>query len=375
MRNILRIICALAVLCLSVPCADACTSIRIKTTDGLVFYARTLEGQSYGSTISVVPKGTRYVGTLPDGTQGGLQWTTKYGMVGMNVMGLPMLIDGMNEKGLVVGNLMFPAYAEYQPFDPQEASKTIANWEAATWILSNFATVDEVKKGITGIRVCDVVKKQFGKLELHIVVHDPTGSCLVIEYVKGALTMYDNPLGIMTNSPPFDWQLINLSNHMNISATNVKPFEIDDVKIAGIGQGTGMLGLPGDYTPPSRFVRMAALVSSALPVTGPEEGLALTITLINNIDIARGTIRQPYDKGVFYDVTNWVVVADIGRGRYYFRTYDNKDWQYVDVAKALASAKGVMSVPIDMAPAYKDVTATAKEGGPLPAEMFPAGKP
>ena len=375
MNRAFRMICAAAIIFTSVPYADACTSLRIKTTDGLVFYARTLEGQSYGSMLSVIPKGTQYVGTLPDGKQNGTRWETKYGIVGMDVMGLPMLIDGMNEKGLIVGNLMFPGFAEYQPFDPEMASKTIANWEVVTWILSNFATVDEVREGIKEIKVCDESNGAVGKLSLHFTVHDQAGNCLAIEYVKGKLNVYDNPLGIMTNSPPLDWQLINLSNHMNISATNVKPFKIEDVEITDIGQGTGMLGLPGDYTPPSRFVRMAALVSSALPVTGPDDGLNLAMTIINNIDIARGTIREMRDKEPFYDITNWTVVADIGRGRYYFRTYDNKDWRYVDVAKALAGARSIMSIPIKTPPEYVDVTASAKEAGKLPADMFPAGKP
>ena len=103
MNNVVRMICAAVMFFASIPCADACTSIRIKTTDGLVFYARTLEGQSYGSTISVIPKGTEYIGTLPDGKQEGARWTTKYGIVGMNAMNLPMVIDGINEKGLSWG--------------------------------------------------------------------------------------------------------------------------------------------------------------------------------------------------------------------------------------------------------------------------------
>ncbi len=375
MNNVARMICAAAMLFASVPYADACTSIRIKTTDGLVFYARTLEGQSYDSTIAVIPKGIEYIGTLPDGKQNGMRWKTKYGIIGMDVMGLPMLIDGMNEKGLVVGNLMFPGFAEYQPFDPKMASNTIANWEVVTWILSNFATVDEVKDGIKKIRVCDVSVGTMGQQPLHFVVHDRTGNCIGIEYVKGQLKVYDNPLGIMTNSPPLDWQLINLSNHINISATNVKPFKIEDVTLTDLGQGTGMLGLPGDYTPPSRFVRMAALVSSALPVTGPEEGLNLAMTIINNIDIAKGTIREIRGKEPFYDITNWVVVADIGRGRYYFRTYENKDWRYVNMDKALAAAKNIMSIPVKTPPEYMEVTASAKEADKLPTDMFPAGKP
>ena len=375
MRKTISIICAVAMLAACVPYADACTSIRIKTTDDLVFYARTLEGVSFNSTISVIPKGTQFIGTLPDGKQNGATWNTKYGIVGMNAFGVPMIIDGINEKGLVVGNLMFPGFAEYQPYDPAESSKTIANWEAVTWILSKFATVDEVKNGIEGIRVCDESKSLAGTLPLHFVVHDAAGKCLVIEYVNGERKVYDNPIGVMTNSPPFDWQLINLRNHINISATNVKPFELDGVKVAGLGQGSGMLGLPGDYTPPSRFVRMVALVSSALPVTGADAGLNLAMTIIDNADIARGTIRDSSGKEPTYDTTDWSVVADIGNKRYYFRTYDNKDWRYIDVNKALAGATGIMSIPIKTPPEYKNVTDSAQKVGTLPNDMFPAGKP
>ena len=375
MRRLFAVVLAVVVM-ISQSEAFACTSIRIKTTDGLVFYARTLEGQSYGSTISVIPKGTEYIGTLPDGAQNGARWTAKYGIVGMNAMGLPMLIDGINEKGLVAGNLMFPGFAEYQSYDPFQASRTIANCETLTWILSNFATVEEVRKGIKDIRVCDESGSAVGKTPIHFVVHDFTGACLVIEYVKCELKLYDNPIGVMTNSPPFDWHMINLRNYVNISATNVKPFELDGLQASGLGQGSGMLGLPGDYTPPSRFVRMVALVTSALPVTGPDAGLNLAMTIIDNVDIAKGTIRElNMGKEPFYDTTNWTVIADIGRGRYYFRTYDNKDWRYVDVQKALAAATGIMSVPVETPPDYKDVTATAKETGKLPSDMFPAGKP
>ena len=353
----------------------ACTSLRVKTTDGYVFYARTLEGVSFDSTISIIPKDTVFKGTLPDGAQKGLSWTTKYGMVGMNAFGLPMLIDGVNEKGLAVGNLMFPGFAEYQTFEARDSSKTIAQWEVVSWILSNFATVEEVKEGIKNIRVCKQADDKKGFLELHYTIHDPSGASLVIEYVKGELKVYDNPIGVFTNSPPFDWHLINLRNHINISAVNVPLFEIDGLKASGLGQGTGMLGLPGDYTPPSRFVRMTALVLSALPVTGPDEGLNLAMTLINNVDIAKGAVRDMGSKGPVYDTTDWVNVTDLGRKRFYFRTYDNKNWRFVDVDKALKNTKAVMFIPIKTAPEYTDVTGEAKEYGKVPLDYFPAGKP
>jgi choloylglycine hydrolase len=376
MKRIISSVFAVVTFLIASSAVFACTSIGIKTQDGYAFYARTMEGEvDFKSTVSIIPKGTQYQGTLPDGTQKGLSWTTKYGVVGMNTFGLPLISDGLNESGLAAGNLLFPSFAEYQKFDSEKASETIAQYEVITWILSNFATVDEVKEGIENIRVCQGPTDKTGVLELHFAVHDANGERLVIEYVKGELKVYDNPIGVMTNSPPFDWHLINLRNHINISATNVSPIEIDGVKGTGLGQGTGMLGLPGDYTPPSRFVRMVALTSSALPVVGPDAGLNLAMTIINNVDIPEGSVRELGGKEPAYDRTSWTVVADLGRKRLYFRTYNNKDWRFVDVMKALADAKGIMTIPIETPVNYQDITSTAKESGPIPLDYFPSGKP
>ena len=358
------------------PCVNACTSIRVKTTDGLVFYARTMEGgELFHSSVSVIPKGTEYQGTLPDGTQAGLAWTTKYGMVGMNTFGLPAISDGINEAGLAAGNLEFPGFAGYQTFDPKKAAGTIAQYEVITWILSNFATVAEVKKAIQGIRVSKGPEALVGNLELHYTVHDINGASLVIEYVKGELHVYNNPLGVMTNAPTFDWHLTNLRNYAKLSAMDVKPFTVEGLKESGFGLGTGMLGLPGDYTPPSRFVRMVALVHSSLPVTGPAEGLNLAMTIINNIDIPIGSVRTSAGEEMTYDRTQWTVASDLAGKKFYFHTYNNKDWRMVDVTKALANAKGIMTIPAEMPAEFRDVTANAKEFGPLPAKYYPAGKP
>lgn len=350
----------------------ACTSFGVKTEDGYAFYARTMEGEvDFKSTISIVPKATAYIGTLPDGTQKGMIWKTKYGLVGMNYFGLPIIIDGINEKGLAAGTLLFPGFAKYQTFNQTKVSNTIAEYEVVTWILSNFANVNEVKRAIKNIYVCQGPIDKTGLLELHFTVHDANGDRLVIEYVNGELKLYDNPIGVMTNSPPFDWHLINLRNYINISATNVRPFEIEGIKETGLGQGTGMLGLPGDYTPPSRFVRMAALVSSALPVAGADAGLNLAMTIINNVDIAKGSIREKTDKKIFYDSTYWTIVSDLGRKRFYFRTYHNKNWCFVDVMKSLANAKSIMTIKTEMPADYKDITKTAQEYVKLPNEGFP----
>ena len=154
MKKIILLLGGLALVLAVTQATDACTSIRIKTEDGLVFYARTFEGGiDYQSGLAVIPKGTAYQGTLPDNTSKGLKWTAKYGLVGMTAFGQPLLSDGINEMGLAVGNLLFPGYADYEPFDPGKANLTLAQFEVATWLLSNFATVAEVREAMRKVRV------------------------------------------------------------------------------------------------------------------------------------------------------------------------------------------------------------------------------
>ncbi len=348
--------------------AEACTSIRLITTDGKVFYARTMEfypsegDPAHPDSLSVVPAGTMFFGVLPDGTQKGLVWTAKYGFVGMNSSGRPVVADGMNEKGLVVGELEFPGYAGYQEYKVEYADRTLSQYEVATWILGNFANIQEVRQGIEKIRVSSANNIRSGSVDLnlsfHYAVHDKDGDSLVIEYVNGELKLYDNPLGVLTNAPTFDWMQTNLKNYINIKAFNAPAVKIADVTASGFGQGTGMLGLPGDFTPPSRFVRMMALTQSALPVTGSAAGLNLAMTIINNVDIPVGAVRDNSSGKTAYDRTLWTVAADLQHQRYYFRNYDNNDWRYVDVAQALSGATQVMTIPVFTAPEYKNITNT-----------------
>lgn len=193
---------------------EACTSFHIKTADHHVFYVRTLEGETdFQSSLTIIPKGTSYVGTLPDGTSGGLAWTSKYGIVGVTALDRSLLMDGINEKGLAGGSLLFPGFAEYQPYDVAQAKQTLAQWELLTWILTNCATVDEVRAEIQKVRVSSSVIKDVGSIPLHFVVHDRQGNCLVIEHTKCQMHLYENPLSVMTNSPSFDWHLIKRQSH------------------------------------------------------------------------------------------------------------------------------------------------------------------
>jgi choloylglycine hydrolase len=360
MSKPLSLLFRLSLILLAVQSADACTSIRIKTADDLVFYARTMEGAvDYQSKVTVVPKGTIYHGTLPDNSTNGLAWSVNYGFVGMNAFGSPLLTDGMNEKGLAVGNLFFPDYAEYQTFDPKKSAVTLAQYEVGTWLLSTCATVEDVRQEISKVQVVQGPKEAYFA-PLHFAVHDAKGNSLVIEFVKGKLHIYDNPLGVMTNSPSFDWMITYLSNFVNLSATNVPQIDLSGTVIKQFGQGSGLVGLPGDFSPPSRFVRMVAFTQSALPVKGAPAGLNMAMTIINNVDIPPGSVREKEEKGTFYDITQWVVVADLTGKKYYFHSHDNKNWRSIDLMKALQGTTAIKTIELDVAPEYPDETAMAK---------------
>jgi choloylglycine hydrolase len=273
--------------------AQACTSFRLIAKDGTVVFGRTMEfAIDVHSDVIMVPRGYARTGTTPDG-ENGMAWTAKYACVGANGEGLPEIFDGGNEKGLALGVLYFPTMAGYMKYDAATAAKTIAPWQVGTWILENCATVEEVKQNIDKIVVADVVFKAWGFTPpLHYVVHDASGKCIVIEYVDCKLHVHDNPLGVMTNAPTFDWQMTNLRNYVGFSLVNRPPVVVGGVTLAPFGQGTGMLGMPGDFTPPSRFVRAVAFSTSAFtPKTG-DDAVLEAFHLLNSFDIPKRAARK-----------------------------------------------------------------------------------
>jgi choloylglycine hydrolase len=327
--------------------AEACTGIRLTAADGTVVHARTLEfAVDLQSDVLVSPRGYSRVGLTPDG-QDGLTWKAKYASVGANGVGLPILIDGVNEAGLAAGLFYFPTTAGYMAYAPTEANRTIAPWQLGSWLLDNFGSVDEVKANIGSILVAETVLKQWGfSPPVHAIVHDSSGKSIVIEYVGGKLNVYDNPLGVITNSPAFDWQMTNLRNYVNFSLDNHPPIQLGSVKLEPFGQGSGMLGMPGDFTPPSRFVRAVAFSQSVLePKTG-DDAVTTAFHVLNNFDIPRGAAREAHKDeygNVLADYTIWTAASDLKAKRYYFRTYDDSRIRMVDLTKMNLDAKDLVT--------------------------------
>ncbi len=275
------------------PVAQACTGIRLIAKDGGVVAARTLEfGFDLHSEVMVVPAGTALAGSLPDGGKG-ISYKTRYGFVGANAEGLTAIVDGINDQGLYVGLFYFPGYASYPDATKENASRAMAPHEYGNWLLGNFSSVEEVKANFDKVVLVPVVVEAIEQAApVHFVVHDRNGKSVVIEPLAKSLKIYDNPLGVMANSPSFDWHMTNLRNYVNLSATNVPPLDLGGIKLAQFGQGSGMRGLPGDFTPPSRFVRAVAFSQSAIQPETAARGVLQAFHILNNFDIPFGAVRE-----------------------------------------------------------------------------------
>ncbi|QGM44916.1 linear amide C-N hydrolase [Methylocystis heyeri] len=333
----------------ALPAAQACTSFLIKAADGSPVYGRTMEfGFQLHSEAIVIPRQFTLAATGPGGKPS-WNWKTRYAAVGLSAFGQPVITDGMNEKGLGGGILYFPDYVGYADPATADSAHALAPWDFLTWVLTNFATVAEVKAALAEISIIGITEPTLGITPpFHYTLHDAGGSSLVIEPVGGKLKVYDNPLGVLTNSPTFDWHMTNLRNYVKLSPVNAEPLKIDGETISSFGQGSGLLGIPGDPTPPSRFVRALGFALSAKPRPDGAQTVRLAEHILNNFDIPVGFIQpDASDKAAPLEFTQWTAIADLRGKRYYVKTYDNQMLRHIDFSSFDLNAKSIRVAPLE----------------------------
>lgn len=223
--------------------------------------------------------------------------------------------------------------------------KGLSPGDFPNWILTQFATVDEVRQAVESEAavITPTVLKGWGPETppFHYVVYDKSGASIVIEPVKGKLVVHNNPLGVMSNSPTFDWHMINLRNYIALNPRNVPPVKIGGETFKQLGQGTGMLGLPGDFSPPSRFVRAAVFSATAIPSKTVEKGIEQVFHILNNFDIPVGVAREESGGVVHTDYTMLTMARDPQNLRYYYKSYDDQAIRMVDLKKFDLDAKQI----------------------------------
>jgi choloylglycine hydrolase len=324
--------------------SQACTGISLDAADGAMIRSRTMEfGFPLASNVVVIPAGTAMSGTLPDGKQG-VSFTTKYAMAGANAVGQTVIIDGLNEQGLSFGLFYFPGFAQYPAVTPENASRAMAPFEFGNWVLGNFATVDELKAALAqGCAVIvDTPAPGFGSSPSHYFVRDRSGKSIVIEPLGGTLKIFDAPLGVVTNAPAYDWHITNLRNYVNLSVTSVPPLDLDGAKLTQLGQGAGLHGLPGDFTPPSRFVRAVVFTQANVPSATGADAVLAAFHILNQFDIPKGNVRDKSTAAL--ELTQWTAVSDTKNLRWYFRTFDDQTIRVIDLKEAVAAAGGQIRI-------------------------------
>ena len=330
--------------------ADSCTVFRLKAHDGTIIVGRSMEfAVDLKYDAIVVPRSKAYASPATNGKEG-LAWKTRYGYVGIASFGMDYgLSDGMNEKGLAIGVLWFESDMKWQDVAPGESKCALAQVVVGDWILGNFVSVEDVKREIQKLKVFKYTDpKTKISPTVHFIVYDANGGCIVIEYEDGMGNIYDNPLGIMTNAPRFPWQLTNLRQYVGMTSEKPEPYQISGFIFPATGHGSGMFGLPGDLTPPSRFVRLAVLTRFSDIQPDAERTLNLAQHIINTFDIPFGLVTDtlPDKKTVLKESTQWVTFRDLTKRIVYFRTYDNQNLRKIDLNKLDFSGTAVKRIPM-----------------------------
>ena len=341
--------------------SDGCTGIRLNTKDGKAVHGRTFEyGIKVDTSVAVVPRGYSFTAVTPLGK--GMEYRSKYAAVGTICFDHLLLMDGMNEKGLSIGTFYFPGYADYVTTTQNNQARSLSSIDFPNWLLTQFATLEEVKTGLLGVVIAPTVIPGWGSAPppFHYLVYDQAGKSLVIEPIGGELRVYDNPFGAFTNSPNFDWHLTNLRNFINLTTQNAEPLKIEGVTLAPFGQGSGMVGLPGDFTPPSRFVRAAIFSYTALPPATLQEAVFQTFHILNQFDIPIGVARQRADGVIYADYTLATVVHDPINLKYYFKTYEDQALKVVDLKVFDLESKEIKKAATTGEQTYKDVSKELK---------------
>lgn len=310
-----------------------CTAISFKTTDH--YFGRTLDLEySYNETVTVTPR------FYPFHFKNGTRIDYHYAIIGMAtvVNGYPLYYDATNEAGLSMAGLNFPGNARY--FPKAEGKDNITPFEFIPWILSKCDSVKGARILLSDLNLADIpFSSEFPLSPLHWIISDKGESVTVESTVEG-LKIYDNPVGVLTNNPPFHYHIDHLSTFMNLSPYPHENKLSDTLNLESFSRGTGALGLPGDCTSQSRFVRAAFNKLNSAFAEGESESVNQFFHILSSVEQIRGTVKTPEGKDV---ITVYTSCCNTEKGIYYYTTYSNRNITGVDIHKENLDSTGLVS--------------------------------
>ena len=284
---------------------------------------RTLDYEfSYGDQITVTPR------NYPFSFLHMPSLSHHYAMIGMACVmdDYPLYYEAFNEKGLGIAGLNFVGNAVYQ--EVGEGRENIAQFEFIPWILAQCASVEEAREKLDKM---NLVGTQFGEqlpaAQLHWIIADEK-ECIVVECMVDGLHVYDNPVGVLTNNPPFPQQMFLLNQYMHLSPKQPANTFSNQLDLSTYSRGMGGLGLPGDLSSASRFARVAFVKQNSISGNSETESVSQFFHILNSVDQQRGCCEVADGK---YEITLYTSCCNATQGIYYYTTYDNHQISAVDM--------------------------------------------
>lgn len=305
-----------------------CTGLCFKAADNNVLFGRNMDlAYEFNQQVIIMPEGYQY----EDKVSGNMV-TNKVPIIGMGtcIDNHVVYAEAMSIKGLACAGLNFARYAYFEP-KSVEGKINLAPYDFIQWVLSNFSTVEEAKEAIKGIELIDApLNKDTPVALLHWMISDKSGASIVVEKTKAGLKVYDNPVGVMTNDPTFDWHLTNLNEYLYLTPEHHPNVVWREKELKALGIGSGTLGIPGDFASVSRFVRIAYICTHTPKVEGAN-AISHVFNMLEYVKMVRGGVRTEDGRE---DNTLYSACMDLENGIYYYRTRENSRVNAVSLKNA-----------------------------------------
>lgn len=300
-----------------------CTAVTYKTKD--FYFGRTLDYEfSYGDEVTITPRNFQFNFRKEKSI------SSHYAMIGMAHIAedYPLYHDAVNEKGLGMAGLNFVGNADYKEY--VEGKDNIAQFEFIPWILSQCANVKEARALVEKINLLNIsFNDKLLVAQLHWIISDSEES-ITVESVKEGIKIHENPVGVLTNNPTFDMQMFALNNYMNLSTKSPENNFSKKLNLKQYSRGMGALGLPGDLSSQSRFVRVAFTKMNSISGEGEKESVSQFFHILNSVDQQRGCCNLGDGK---YEITIYTSCCNTNKGIYYYTSYDNHQITAVNMNK------------------------------------------
>lgn len=298
-----------------------CTAVTYSTKDH--YFGRNLDLEySYKETVTITPRNYNFKFRKLNNIE------NHYAIIGMAYVAneYPLYYDAINEKGLGMAGLNFPTNADYK--EEKEGADNVAPFEFIPWVLSQCANLDEVKKLLSKINIAKInFSDELPASPLHWIISDKEAS-ITVESVKDGLKIYDNPLGVLTNNPTFDIHMFNLNNYMGLSTEQPENNFSKKLNLDTYSRGMGGLGLPGDLSSASRFVKAAFVKMNSISGDSESESISQFFHILGSVDQQRGCVHMGNNQ---YEITIYSSCCNMDKGIYYYTTYENGQVTGVDM--------------------------------------------